>query len=53
MAAPGQERTSEDVLTLDLAIELARANMRGAKRAKRFGGTWKSGGNAELARKSG
>ena len=38
MAAPGQERTSEDVLTLDRAIELARANIRGAKRAKRFGG---------------
>jgi len=33
-AAPGQERTSEDVLTLDRAIELARANNRGTKRAK-------------------
>jgi hypothetical protein len=38
MAVSGQERTSEDVLTLDLAIELARANIRGANRAKRFGG---------------
>ena len=33
MAAPGQERT-EDVLTLDRAIELARANNREHKRAK-------------------
>lgn len=34
MAAPGQERTSEEVLTLDRAIELARANNRLTKRAK-------------------
>jgi outer membrane protein len=34
MAAAGQERTSEDVLTLDRAIELARANNRENKRAK-------------------
>ena len=34
MAAPGQERTSEDVLTLDRAIEWTRANNRGTKRAK-------------------
>jgi outer membrane protein TolC len=33
MAAPGQERASEDVLTLDRAIELARANNREIKRA--------------------
>jgi len=33
MAAPGQERT-EDILTLDRAIELARANNRETKRAK-------------------
>jgi hypothetical protein len=38
MAAPGQERTSEDILTLDRVIKLARANIRGAKRAKWFGG---------------
>jgi outer membrane protein TolC len=34
LAAPGQERTSGDVLTLDRAIELARANNRDTKRAK-------------------
>src|SRR5260370_40393915 len=34
MAALGQERTSGDVLTLDRAIELARANNRETKRAK-------------------
>ncbi len=34
MAAPGEERTSEDVLTLDRAIELARANNRETKRAR-------------------
>jgi outer membrane protein TolC len=34
MAAVGQERTSGDVLTLDRAIELARANNRETKRAK-------------------
>ncbi len=34
MAAQGQERTSVDVLTLDRAIELARANNREIKRAK-------------------
>ena len=34
VAAPGQERTSEDVLTLDRAIELARANNRETRRAK-------------------
>ena len=34
MAAPGQERTSEDILTLDRAIELARTNNRVNKRAK-------------------
>ena len=34
MAAPGQERTSEDVLTLDRAIEWTRAFNRGTKRAK-------------------
>jgi outer membrane protein TolC len=34
MEAPGQERTSGDVLTLDRAIELARANNRETKRAK-------------------
>ncbi len=34
MAATGQERTSEDVLTLDRAIELARANNRETRRAK-------------------
>jgi hypothetical protein len=33
MAAPGQERTSEDVLALDRAIEWTRANNRGTKRA--------------------
>ena len=33
-AAPGQEQTSGDVLTLDRAIELARANNRETKRAK-------------------
>jgi outer membrane protein TolC len=33
MAAPGQQR-SEDVLTLDRAVELARANNRETKRAK-------------------
>src|SRR5882762_247916 len=38
MAAPVQERTSEDVLALDRAMELARAKIRGAKRAKKFGG---------------
>jgi outer membrane protein TolC len=34
MAALGQERTSGDVLTLDRAIELARANNRETKRAR-------------------
>jgi outer membrane protein TolC len=34
MAAVGQERTSGDVLRLDRAIELARANNRDTKRAK-------------------
>jgi outer membrane protein TolC len=34
IAASGQERTSGDVLTLDRAIELARANNRETKRAK-------------------
>ena len=34
IATPGQERTSEDVLTLDRAIEWTRANNRGTKRAK-------------------
>src|SRR5258707_15237397 len=34
MVALGQERTSGDVLTLDRAIELARANNRAAKGAK-------------------
>jgi outer membrane protein TolC len=34
MGALGQERTSGDVLTLDRAIELARANNRETKRAK-------------------
>ena len=34
MAAAGQERTSGDVLTLDRAIELARANNRASERAK-------------------
>jgi outer membrane protein TolC len=34
MAASGQERTFGDVLTLDRAIELARANNRETKRAK-------------------
>src|ERR1700675_4104044 len=34
MAALGQERTSGDVLTLDQAIELARANNRETKRAR-------------------
>ena len=34
IAAPGQERASENVLTLDQAIELARANNRETKRAK-------------------
>src|SRR6266851_5918212 len=34
MVAPGQERTSADVLTLDRAIQLARANNRETKRAK-------------------
>ena len=34
IAAPGQERTSGDVLTLDRAIELARANNRPTERAK-------------------
>src|SRR5260370_30723150 len=34
MAAAGQERTSGDVLTLDRALELARANNRETKRAK-------------------
>jgi outer membrane protein TolC len=34
LAASGQERTSGDVLTLDRAIELARANNRETKRAK-------------------
>jgi outer membrane protein TolC len=34
MVAPGQERTSVDVLTLDRAIELARANNRKTKLAK-------------------
>ena len=34
MAALGQEPTSGDVLTLDRAIELARANNRETKRAK-------------------
>jgi hypothetical protein len=38
LAAPGQERTSADILTLDRAIKLARANIRGAKRAKWFRG---------------
>ena len=38
MAVPEQERTSEDVLTSDRAVKLARANIRGVKRAKRFGG---------------
>src|SRR5260370_31838165 len=34
MVAPGQERTSVDVLTLDRAIELARANNRKTKLVK-------------------
>ena len=34
MAAQGQERTSGDLLTLDRAIELARANNRATERAK-------------------
>src|SRR5260370_35805630 len=34
MASLGQEHTSEDVLTLDRAIELARANNRAANLAK-------------------
>src|SRR5260370_2781562 len=34
IAAPAQERASENVLTLDQAIELARANNRETKRAK-------------------
>ena len=34
IAAPGQERASENVLTLDQAIGLARANNRETKRAK-------------------
>src|SRR3979411_2080902 len=34
MAAVGQERSVGDVLTLDRAIELARANNRDTKRAK-------------------
>ena len=34
IAAPGQEKASENVLTLDQAIELARANNRETKRAK-------------------
>ncbi len=34
IAAPGQERTSEDVLTLNRAIEWTRANNRRTKRAK-------------------
>jgi outer membrane protein TolC len=34
MVAVGQERTSRDVLTLDRAIELARANNRETKRAR-------------------
>ena len=34
IATPGQERTSEDVLTLDRAIEWTRAFNRGSKRAK-------------------
>ncbi len=34
IAAPGQERASENVLTLDQAIALARANNRETKRAK-------------------
>jgi outer membrane protein TolC len=34
MTAPGQEGTSKDILTLDRAIELARANNRLTKRAK-------------------
>jgi hypothetical protein len=49
MAGPGQERTSEDTLTLDRAIKLARANIRGAKRAKWFGGhpeVWSERGTA-------